>query len=366
MSGIAVDGLSCDFWRGRKILITGHTGFKGSWLALLLHKLGADVTGYALSPPTNPNHFGLLDGGLVINSIIGDIRDADRLRQAMAACKPEMVFHLAAQPIVRYSYRNPVDTFETNITGTMNVLEACRAADSVRAIVNVTSDKCYKNRNRVGGYRENDHLGGNDPYSASKACAEIISESYRYSFWNPDNYGRTHNVLLATARAGNVIGGGDWGEDRLIPDIIRAVTGGGKVIVRNPDAVRPWQHVLDPLRGYLMLGRCLIEGKKEFAEAWNFGPSFESGKTVIDIVRACRRFWSEFDYEIDATGGNEQPEQLTLSIDSSKAYSRLGWKPELDIEAAVGKTVEWYKMHHMNMKTITSEQVDEYVWISGL
>src|SRR5208283_3356263 len=263
-----------DVYTGKKVLITGHTGFKGSWLAMWLQELGANIVGYSLNPPSNPNHFDLLiqpSGPLTLRpsdpptlqSVIGDILDADKLFDTFQRYRPEIVFHMAAQPLVRYSYRNPVETFETNVMGTINVFEACRNTDSVRAVVNVTSDKCYENREWVWGYHENDPMGGYDPYSASKGCAELITASYRRSFFNAEA-----SALLASARAGNVVGGGDWADDRLIHDIMRAVSNNEKVIIRNPGHTRPWQHVLEPLSGYLMLGQKLLEARQEFAEGW--------------------------------------------------------------------------------------------------
>ena len=274
-------------YKGKKVLVTGHTGFKGSWLSLWLIKLGAKVIGYALEPPTNSNHFELLNLDMV--SIIGDIRDRDRLNAIFKKYKPEVVFHLAAQPLVRYSYINPVETFETNVMGTINVFEACRITESVKAIVNITSDKCYENKEWIWGYRESDPLGGYDPYSASKGCAELVTSSYRKSFFNPEDYSKKHNTLLASARSGNVIGGGDWGKDRLIPDIVRAISKNEKLYIRNPKATRPWQHVLEPLSGYLFLGQMLLEGKTEFADAWNFGPNEGCHTDVETVVKKIKR-----------------------------------------------------------------------------
>ncbi len=329
-----------DIYRNKKVLITGHTGFKGSWLVLWLTRLGAEITGYALPPPTQPSHFSLLD--LDVESIIGDIRDRDTLRQVFRERQPEIVFHLAAQAIVRRSYNDPAGTFSSNVMGTVNVLEAARECQAVRAIVNVTSDKCYDNREWEWGYRENDPLGGYDPYSASKSCAELVTNCWRDSFFNPADYGRTHETLLASARAGNVIGGGDWAADRLVPDIMRAVSNNAKVKIRNPEATRPWQHVLEPLSGYLLLGRKLLKGRKEFAEAWNFGPAAAFHLTVGEIAEQVKRIWPKTDFEIRESP--DQPHEAEkLHLDCSKARSLLKWSPAWDGKTALEKTVEWYR-----------------------
>ena len=275
-------------YNNKTVLVTGHTGFKGSWLCFWLIQMGAKVIGYSLEPPTSPNHFELLNLDMV--SVIGDIRDSDKLNAVFAQYQPEIVFHLAAQPLVRLSYKEPVETFETNVIGTLKVFEACRSTKSVRAIVNITSDKCYQNKEWVWGYRENDPMGGYDPYSASKGCAELVTSSYRNSFFNVNEYGKSHNVLLASCRAGNVIGGGDWAKDRLMTDIMVAVSEGKKVVIRNPRATMPWQHVLEPLSGYLMLGQKLFEGKKEFAQAWNFGPGEQGAITVKEVVENIKKY----------------------------------------------------------------------------
>ena len=277
-----MENLFGGIYKGKKVLLTGHTGFKGSWLALWLHKMGADVVGIALPAPTSPNHLELLN--LNITSEMIDIRDAKAINKAFQKHQPEIVFHLAAQPLVRYSYENPHETFETNVMGTINIYEAVRNCSSVEVIVNITSDKCYDNKEWIWGYRENDAMGGYDPYSASKGCAELVTASYRNSFFNLDSYGKSHNVLLASCRAGNVIGGGDWADDRLIPDIMRAVDKNETVTIRSPHATRPWQHVLEPLSGYLLVGQKLLEGKKEFADGWNFGPSDEGSISVKEVV----------------------------------------------------------------------------------
>lgn len=357
-------------YKGRNVFVTGHTGFKGSWLCLWLKELGANVTGYSLPPPTDPNHFALLYLGMV--SITGDIRDFGKLKQAIQRCQPEIAFHLAAQPLVRYSYKNPVETFETNVIGTVNVLEACRQTESVKAIVNITSDKCYENREWVWGYRENDPMGGYDPYSASKGCAELVASSYRNSFFNPSHpltsspshpltFSPSNNsILLASARAGNVIGGGDWAEDRLLPDIMRAVSKGEKAIIRNPNATRPWQHVLEPLSGYLMLGQKLLEGRKEFAEGWNFGPDDESNIRVEDVVSCVKSEWERVDYEIRSSQDNPH-EAGFLKLDCSKAHSKLKWKPVWDIRKTLSMTARWYKGFYENGKILSLNDLAEYI-----
>jgi CDP-glucose 4,6-dehydratase len=345
-------------YHNKKVLITGHTGFKGSWLALWLSQMGANVTGYSLQPPTEPNHFQLL--GININSVIGDIRDTDKLKYVFKEKQPEIVFHLAAQAIVRLSYKDPIETFSSNVLGTVHVLEAARACSCVRAIVIVTSDKCYENKEWPWGYRENDSLGGYDPYSASKGCAEIITGCWRNSFFNPKDYGSTHQTLLASARAGNVIGGGDWAPDRLIPDIMRAVNQNEKVKIRNPQATRPWQHVLEPLSGYLCLGKKLLEGGKEFAEAWNFGPTEKENVSVSEIVHLVKKVWPKIDYEISQTP--DQPHEAgLLRLDCSKARTKLKWIPTWTGNDTIEKTTLWYKAFYESSKIMSLEHLNLYV-----
>jgi CDP-glucose 4,6-dehydratase len=328
----------------RKVLITGHTGFKGSWLSLWLTKMGADVCGYSLEPPTKPNHFELLN--LDMRSEIGDIRNTENLNKVFKSFRPEIVFHLAAQPLVRLSYKEPLDTLTTNIIGTANLFEACRQCDSVKAIVNITSDKCYENKEWIWGYRENDPMGGYDPYSVSKGCSELVTSCYRNSYFNIKEYGKSHNILLASCRAGNVIGGGDWAEDRLIPDIMKAVSKGKTVEIRNPNATRPWQHVLEPLNGYLSVGQKLLEGKKEFAEAWNFGPDSSNTLTVGEVVSKIKDNWSDIKYNL----GNEKGphEAGLLKLDSSKALTKLKWQPKWDASTTFEKTTLWYSNFYNN------------------
>jgi CDP-glucose 4,6-dehydratase len=345
-------------YSGRKVLVTGHTGFKGSWLSLWLSLLGADVTGFSLEPDTNPNHISLLN--IKMNSIIGDIRDKKLVYDTVKNYQPDIVFHLAAQPLVRKSYKMPHETFETNIMGTVNLFEACRAAESVKAIINVTSDKCYDNKEFTYGYREDDPMGGFDPYSASKGCAELITSSYRNSFFNVSDYGKKHNMLLASCRAGNVIGGGDWSEDRLIPDIIRSASKNKPLNIRNPYAVRPWQHVLEPLSGYLFLGQKLLEGKPEFAGAWNFGPNQESNVAVKEVVETAKLSWGQINYETQSDP--YQPhESGFLKLDCSKANNELNWKEVWNIGMAIEKTIKWYRIFYKNKMTLTESNLIEYI-----
>lgn len=347
-----------DIYHNKKVLITGHTGFKGSWLALWLSQMGAKITGYSLQPPTEPNHFHLLN--IDIHSIIGDVRDADKLKQIFKEQQPEIVFHLAAQAIVRLSYKDPLETFTSNVMGTVNVLEASRASSTVRAIINVTSDKCYENREWPWAYRENDPMGGHDPYSASKGCAELVTTSYRKSFFPLEEYQKSHQILVASARAGNVIGGGDWGDDRLVPDIMWATSQNERVQIRNPQATRPWQHVLEPLSGYLLLGQQLLEGKKEFSEAWNFGPTDEGHRNVLTVVRELKKHWSNIDYQIETDEKNPHEANL-LKLDCSKTYAKLKWKPVWDSSVTFAKTAQWYRMYYESGHVLSEEQLTEYI-----
>lgn len=345
-------------YHGRKVLVTGHTGFKGSWLSYWLKRLGAEVVGFALEAPTEPSHFALLD--LKMTSVIGDIRDRDALERVFAEHRPEIVFHLAAQPLVRLSYDDPVTTYETNVMGTMNVLETCRKTDSVKAIVNVTSDKCYDNKEWVWGYRENDAMGGYDPYSSSKGCAEILAGSYRSSYFNPEQYKKSHHTLLASCRAGNVIGGGDWAKDRLMTDIMLAASRGETVAIRNPQATRPWQHVLEPLSGYLHIGQKLLEEKPEFAEGWNFGPSDEGSITVREVAEAVMSHWDKVRFDIQQTP--DQPHEANLlKLDCSKAHMKLHWKNVWESSMTFEKTVEWYKAYYETDKVVTENDLLAYI-----
>lgn len=347
-----------DFYKGKRVLITGHTGFKGSWLTLWLSQIGAKVVGYALPPSISPSHIEILDVDYI--SITGDLRDAEKLQKVISKEQPEIIFHLAAQSLVRRSYREPIETFSTNIMGTANLLEACRWSPSTRAVIVVTSDKCYENHEWVWGYRENDTLGGYDPYSASKSCAEILTSSYRRSFFPVNQYGNHHSILVASARAGNVVGGGDWAEDRLIPDIARAVSKNEAVCIRNPRATRPWQHVLEPLSGYLMLGRKLLEGKPEFAEAWNFGPGEDGNLKVETVLQQLKQYWSGIDYRLPSLP-SDLHEANFLQLDCSKARSKLGWKPVWDINKALEMTGIWYDHFYRTSGVLSEQQLTQYV-----
>lgn len=352
------------FWQAKKVLITGHTGFKGTWLALWLSKLGAEVAGFSLAPENGvPSMFDLCGVESAISrSTLGDIRDRESLKSSLRQFRPDIVFHLAAQSLVRRSYANPAETFETNVIGTVNLFEAIRAIDSVRAVVNVTTDKCYRNQEWVWGYRETDPLGGYDPYSASKACSEIISASYRQSFFD------TRCVGVATARAGNVIGGGDWSSDRLIPDLVRAMQQKENLAIRNPTSVRPWQHVLEPLSGYLLLAERLYGYQKEFADAWNFGPPAAGQQTVEWVVGEFARLFGK-PWARTAPPGNQPHETNVLTLDSTKAARQLGWSPRLTLEEGVRWTASWYLAWDRDpqmLKEFTFNQIADYATLPAL
>jgi CDP-glucose 4,6-dehydratase len=329
------------FWQGRRVFMTGHTGFKGGWLALWLQRLGAQVTGYSLAPPTQPSLFETAQVGRGMTSIIGDILDLPQLQQALAAARPEVVLHLAAQPLVHAGYDDPVETYRTNLMGTVHLLEAVRRTPGVKAVVNVTTDKCYENREWVWGYREADRLGGFDPYSNSKACSELATQSFRSAFFHPDRHGQ-HGVGVATARAGNVIGGGDWGQDRLVPDILRAIAAGQPVKIRRPDSVRPWQHVLEPLSGYLLLAERLAGDGVRYGGGWNFGPRDEDARPVRWIVEQLARLWGpDARWELDSAA--HPHEARFLKLDCGHARDALGWKPRLALGPALEWIVEWHR-----------------------
>lgn len=354
------EGLFNDIYKGKRVLITGHTGFKGSWLCLLLKELGADVHGFALEPPTSPSLYKEAKIDELITSYIGDVRDLDYLTQVIQEVKPEFVFHMAAQPLVRESYKIPVETYSTNVMGTVHLLEACRKSSFVKAIVNVTTDKCYENKEWHWGYRENEPMGGYDPYSNSKGCSELVTSAYRNSYFNPSEY-ENHGVAVATARAGNVIGGGDWAEDRLIPDFIRAISKGEKVRIRSPYAIRPWQHVLEPLSGYLRLAELLYTEGPRYAQAWNFGPDDRDARNVECITKTICEFWGDgASYEIDS---NPQPHEANyLKLDCSKAKSELNWFPKWDIQTTLKSIVDWNKayINNDNIREVTKRQMHQY------
>lgn len=348
------------FWKNKRVFLTGHTGFKGSWLSIWLHSMGANVTGYALQPPTIPSLFETAGVEQLVHSIIGDIRDADLFEKSMLQANPEIVIHMAAQPLVRESYKNPVETYSTNVMGTVHLFENVRKCSSVKAVINVTTDKCYKNKEWVWGYRENESMGGYDPYSNSKACSELVTSSYRSSFFNPADYD-SHGVAVASARAGNVIGGGDWADDRLIPDCINSLVNNEPIIIRNPNAIRPWQHVLEPLSGYLLLAEKLYNYGPEYAEAWNFGPNDEDAKPVEWIVQAVIGNWDgRASYKVDE--GNHPHEAAYLKLDCSKAKMKLGWQPRWNLETAIEKIVEWTNQYRLkqNMLDVCTKQLYLY------
>ncbi|HDR7517277.1 CDP-glucose 4,6-dehydratase [Bacillus mobilis] len=346
---------SSSFWNKKKVFITGHTGFKGSWLTLFLTSLGAEIIGYSSHPPSMPNLFEQSNVAKDCITINGDITDYDPLFRALKQHNPDMLFHLAAQPIVTTSYKNPIETFKTNVLGTVHVLEAANQIESIRSIINVTSDKCYENDGSGNqAFVETDRLGGFDPYSASKACAELVATSYQKSFF------RTNTQKLASVRAGNVIGGGDWAIDRLFPDVIRAYLQGGTLNIRNKHAIRPWQHVLDPLHGYILLAEKIWQDA-EYAEAWNFGPMNEPNRTVHDVIQSIMKLWNQ-PLIILSPHTNTPYESPILTLDSTKAINKLGWTPKLSTDHSIAWTVDWYKKYASgeNMESFTRQQIDAF------
>lgn len=350
--------MNLSFWNNKRVFLTGHTGFKGSWLSLWLQQLGAKVTGYALNPPTEQNLFEIANVAHNMNSCLGDIRDYNALKKALDQASPEIVIHMAAQSLVHQSYENPVDTYFINIMGTVYLLEAIRFTKNIKAVIVVTSDKCYENREWLWGYRENEPMGGYDPYSNSKGCAELVTAAYRSSFFNLDHHS---NVAISTARAGNVIGGGDWAKDRLVPDIMKAFEQNHEMQIRNPSAIRPWQHVLEPLSGYLTLAEALYNFGPDFAEAWNFGPNEEESRTVTWVVETLAKYWGQKAKWKSCLETNFH-EANFLRLDISKAKSRLRWKPRLDLEQSLEMTVEWYQKRRAgnNMRDFTLQQILNY------
>lgn len=350
--------VNMSFWRNKKVLITGHTGFKGSWLALWLQQLGAHVVGFSLDAPTTPNLFSIADVTKNMISIQGDVRDLNSLNSVFIQHQPEIVFHMAAQSLVRYSYEHPVETYSTNVMGTVNLLQAARITGTVKAIVSVTSDKCYENKSLSRGYQEDDQLGGYDPYSNSKACAELVTSAFYKSYYKDSE----SSCGLASARAGNVIGGGDWAKDRLIPDLVNSFLNSSNFLVRYPKALRPWQHVLEPLHGYLKLAQFLYLSPDEYSQAWNFGPAEEDVRPVDWIVQQMQMLWDK-ELNVCYESNPVLHEATLLILDSSKAKNDLGWNPKWNLETALLKTVDWYRAYDrgedMRIKTIS--QIEEYL-----
>ncbi len=349
-----------DFWNKKKILVTGHTGFKGSWLSLWLQKLNSNVIGFSKSIPTNPSLFELANIEKGMTSIIGNVCDYDELEKTIKEYKPEIVIHMAAQAILRESYSNPIETYATNVMGTVNLLESIRKIGNVKVILNVTTDKCYEPNESSKGHLETDRLGGYDPYSNSKACSELVTASFRNSFFNPKEY-QKHGVSLASCRAGNVIGGGDWGKDRLIPDIMRGILNNEVIKIRNPNSIRPWQHVLDPLNGYLTLMEKLWSSGSEFSEGWNFGSAENNDKPVKWIVKKLTEQYSK-DIRSDINNSANPHEENYLRLNCTKANSRLDWMPKLNLEQGLEWITEWYKQYEQNnnMRAITEQQIEKF------
>jgi len=350
------------FYRGKRVLVTGHIGFKGSWLSIWLHELGAEVIGVSQSPFTGRDNYVLSGIGKKIKADLrGDIRDGECLKQIFREYRPEIVFHLAAQPLVRLSYEIPVETYETNVMGTIHVMEAIRATDSVKVGVMITTDKCYENKEQIWGYRENEPMGGYDPYSSSKGAAEIAINSWRRSFFHPQDYGTKHHVSISSVRAGNVIGGGDWALDRIIPDCIKALEAGNPIAIRSPKAIRPWQHVLEPLSGYMLLAQKMWESPVEYCEGWNFGPRAESITPVWDVAKEVVKEYGQGELK-DLSDPNALHEANFLMLDISKAKFRLGWEPRMNINQCIALTVDWYKRYRdMDVYELCVEQIKKYI-----
>ena len=349
-------------FQGKRVLVTGHTGFKGSWLSIWLHAMGAKVIGVALDPATDRDNFVLSGIGQKIEADIrADIRDRQKMLDIFRQYQPEVVFHLAAQPLVRLSYDIPVETYETNVMGSIHIMEAIRHTDSVRAAVMITTDKCYENREQIWGYRENEPMGGYDPYSSSKGAAEIAISSWRRSFFNPADYGKKHHVSIASVRAGNVVGGGDWAKDRIVPDCIRALEAGQTIEIRSPKAIRPWQHVLEPLSGYLLLAAKMLEEPTRYCEGWNFGPRTESVTPVWDVATMITKYYGKGELK-DVSAPNALHEANLLMLDISKAHALLGWEPRTNIEQCCQLTADWYKRYRTeNVYDLCREQINTFL-----
>jgi CDP-glucose 4,6-dehydratase len=352
------------FWNNKCVFLTGHTGFKGGWLSLWLVSMGAKVTGYALPPNTTPNLFTTASINAVLKkSHIGDISDLNALKVAVNEARPDFLIHMAAQPLVRYSYESPLETYQTNVMGTVHVLEAVRSCPSIKAVLIVTTDKCYENQEWVWGYRESEPMGGHDPYSSSKGCAELVTAAYRQSFFPESKY-EQHGVAIATCRAGNVIGGGDWSADRLIPDALRAFEKGRPLVIRNPGAIRPWQHVLEPISGYLILAQQLYEYGPKFNGSWNFGPQDSDARTVAEVVNLMMAFWEgNASWKQEGSDASNPHEAHFLKLDCSKAKQQLGWSAKWPLEKAVDTIVTWHQAFYKNsnIKALTLQQIEEYM-----
>ena len=349
-------------YRGKRVLVTGHTGFKGSWLSIWLHELGAEVVGVGLEPYSEKDNYVLSGiGKKIMADIRADIRNYEEMKEIFRKYKPEIVFHLAAQPLVRLSYEIPVKTYETNVMGSINIMEAARVTDSVKVVVMITTDKCYENMEHIWGYRENEPMGGYDPYSSSKGAAEIAIQSWRRSFFNPADYGKKHHVAIASVRAGNVVGGGDWAKDRIVPDCIKALEAGIPIEIRSPKAIRPWQHVLEPLSGYLFLASKMFEEPTKYCEGWNFGPRTESITTVWDVAQMIVENYGKGELK-DVSDPNALHEANLLMLDISKAKFCLGWEPRTNIRQCVELTTEWYRRYNQgDVYQLSVEQINKFI-----